>query len=1171
MSYPRALRRAQRRAAAIAATSLAVVLTATGLQAFTAPATSSPAAQSAAGDDYWTSTNEQQRGAKGGNDARVQPRAYEAYTLDRPAIAQRLEQAPAEDASADPVVVRVPAPTGELVEFAVTESPVMQDGLAAAHPELRTYAGRGVEDPTASIRLDLTRTGFHASVRGAGEKAAWYVDPAYNGDQSLYVSYRGSDVPAPQRGLVEPELDHDLHQDLTQQQAAGEAPGTAVSLRTYRLALLNDPSYATYFGTANVLSEKVTLMNRVNHIYNDDLAIRMLLIDESDALNLDTAAEATEPNGPCGAAACFTPAQLTSCGSSTLSRNRIVLGQLVGASSFDVGHVALGVNGGGIAGLAVVGGDRKAAGCTGLPTPEGDFFAIDYVAHELGHQFGGPHTFNGTEYNCGGNRNGSPWEPGSGTSVMAYAGICQQDNLQPHTDPYFSQRSVTDLTTYVLTPRPAINEVQTVSLRGFDTDGESIILTFNGQTTAPIVRGTTWTTAAIDAAIEAVTGAGTVTVAAFGGSGDLTDAGFQVTFNGPGLAGVNQPQLSVAVASGDASGFVGETAKGGPIDNAGWQVTTTANRAPVATAPADRTIPIRTPFTLTGSATDPDGDALVHIWEQNDRGGATGVRLGSQAKADGPLFRIFGAYAPVTPAGTLEIESPGENIADGNPSRTFPDMAQIAANNTNVSGECPPMPAPPATGGASNVPVPVVECFAEWLPTAAYVGSAAAGNTEPSLNFRFTARDLDPEAGGYAYDDVKLTLDKAAGPFLVNSKNTPGAAVAGRTETVTWTVAGTNAPTMAPDVRISLSTDGGLTFPTVLVESTPNDGSAPVTWPNNGTTQARIKIEAVGNYFFDINNADFSIRPSLSVDGPGATTTTAAYGQGVSPAVELSATTGAVDADSISATASGLPTGLTLDRVEATADGVRPATARWAVRGKVTAAAGTYPVTVTISDGSNDPVERTFTVVVTGGPGDTTAPSTSIGSGPADGSVLLKRTARFGLVSSESPATFRCTLDGAPIACGDTLKVKKPSAGTHVVSVAAVDAAGNVDATPVTRTFTVPLDDGALKSRGAWKRVASAKAFGGDYARSRQQGATLSHRLRRATSVSLVVSTGRTSGPVEVFVGRDLVKTFALRGKGRTKQLRTVDLDGATSGNLRIVVAEDKQVRIEGVAITTTR
>ncbi|WP_207210368.1 M12 family metallo-peptidase [Nocardioides zhouii] len=858
---------------------VAVVLALAGIQALSLSGSAAPP-----GGGYWTATDARPGGDRGAVERRVEPRRYAAFTLDRAGIRAALDQAPGEDAAraADDAgaVITVPAPTGELVEFRVHEVAVMEAGLAARHPELTTYAGRAVGDPTATIRLDLTPMGFHASVRGSGDRAAWYVDPAWNGDDSIYLSYRNGDLPRSDRGLVEPELDEDTLKDLTANLA--EAPGAEVSLRTYRLALVTDPSYATYFGTQNVLAEKVTLMNRVNQIYNDDLAVRMVLINDTDKLNLDTAAKATEANGPCGSSACFTTAQLTSCSGSALNRNRIVLGQLVGAANYDIGHLALGVNGGGVAGLGVVGGDGKARGCTGLPTPEGDYFAVDYVAHEMGHQFGGPHTFNGTELNCsGGNRSASSaYEPGSGSSIMAYAGICQQDNLQPHSDPYFSQRSITDISNTVTASRPAINDVQTVSLRGFDTDGESFVLSFNGAQTSPITRGTPYTLAGIDLAIEAVTGVGSVDIRGFGGSATLDDTGFEVRFTGAPYAETDVPSLGFAPQTGDVTGFVGETAQGGPIENGGFTVTASGNRAPVATVPVTRTIPIRTPFALTGQATDPDGDPLVYIWEQNDKAGAVATTLGSQTKLDGPLFRIFGAYAPVTPAGALQIGSPGENHAGSSPTRVFPDMQQILDNNTNaITGTCPAMPPKPASGGATNVPVPVIECFAEWLPTADYVGAPAepnvgwAGNTEPSLNFRFTARDLAPEGGGYASGDVKLLVDKTVGPFRVTSKGaTTAAAVAGRTETVYWTATTT---ALSPHVKISLSLDGGQTFPTVLAESTPNDGNAQVTWPDVNTTKARIKVEAVENYFFDVNDADITITGGTAPTTTPTTTPTA--------------------------------------------------------------------------------------------------------------------------------------------------------------------------------------------------------------------------------------------------------------------------------------------------------
>ena len=807
---------------------------------------------------------------------RVQPRRSRAYTVDAAALDAVLDRAPLEDSRAADgggVRVAVPAPNGELVDFAVVESPVMEDGLAAANPDLRTFAGRGIDDPTASIRLDVTPMGFHASVLGpGGDTAAWYVDPAVNGDDSLYLSYRGTDLPADQRALVEPPETAALQSASADDGAAGdartpaasragEAPGEAVQRRTYRLALVTDPSYSTYFGPENVLAEKVTLMNRVNQIYNDDLAVRMLLVDGTEDLAFDTLDEATEPNGRCGVNPCYTRAEMTrGCGGDLLLANRVALGQIVGASGYDIGHVALGINGGGIAGLGVVGRKGKALGCTGLPQPEGDSMAVDYVAHEMGHQFGGPHTFDGTEVNCaGGNRSGgSSVEPGSGSSVMAYAGICGQDDLQPHTDPYFSQRSISDITRTVLAGRTPLDETQQVSLAGFRQAGESFRLRFDGRTSRPVVRGRNDDRAGLTRVLDRLLAPSTVRVDGYGGEQRIGRTGFQVVFATGPLSGTDVDLLEVVDPSPTVSGSVAETDRGGLPSNGGDRVFAPGNRAPGVEVPASATIPTRTPFTLTGAGTDVDGDPLVYTWEQDDLGGSTGTGLVDQTKTDGPLFRMFDSYAPVTPAGTLQYGSPGENRADGDPSRTFPDLDQVLAGNTNAAtGRCPRPPAPPTEGG-SNVPVRLRECFAEFLPTAGYTGERQGGRGRPSLAFRLTVRDLDPRAGGTAYDDVRLRLDPTAGPFLVTSQDDEGAAVvAGRTETLTWDVAGTRK--LAGQVRITLSTDGGRTYPTVLADRTPNDGARTVTWPDDPTERARIRVEAVGNYFFDVNDEDVTI------------------------------------------------------------------------------------------------------------------------------------------------------------------------------------------------------------------------------------------------------------------------------------------------------------------------
>ena len=797
--------------------------------------------------DLWTDLAAEPAPARNGVPAQVRPERFRALTVDTSALGDALAEAPHErEGGADALVVSLPAPDGSFQRFALEESPVMEAGLAAKHPEIKTYAGKGIDDPAATIRADLTPLGFHASVRAPS--GAWYVDPYYRHDDSVYVSYFGRDLEDTRGVFVERDPLGEAEVDaLSDSLALEDVPqGPEVQLRTYRLALLSNPGYATYFGAANVTAAKVTLINRVTQIYEDETGIRLVIIANNDLLNLNTPELMTLPNGPCGLAACFTQAQSTGCSSGTLTRNRIVIGQIVGASAYDVGHIILGNPGGGVASLNSVGGNNKAQGCTGLSAPVGDFFAVDYVAHEVGHQFGGNHTFNGTQSNCsGGNRSAAnSVEPGSGSSIMAYAGICAADNLQPNSDPYWSQRSYQEVTAFVTSDRPAINEVQNASLYGFDTDGDSFRLSFQGQVSAPIVRGVNYNVAGIQAAIAGIPGwpGGTVAVANFAGGGSPSDNGFQFTFGEAPLALTNVPEFQLVDFVG-ASGFVGETAKGGPVDNQGNTVTPTGNHAPVAEAPASYTIPRRTPFALTGAATDFDGDALTYLWEQNDRGAAAGTALQNNTKANGPLFRVFGTPLQRPPYVPTEFNAQGQNHPTDNPTRVFPDQVQIAANRTNaVTGTCP----------AGDV-----ECFSEFLPTSDYVGFAGVNADPARLNFRLTVRD---NKGGVGRADTVLFLASDAGPFLVTG---PGAAVTAAKLTpvdVTWNVAGTDGAAVgATDVKISLSIDGGLTFPYVLAASTPNDGAATVVLPDVSSTDARVKVEAVGNVFFDISDEDFTI------------------------------------------------------------------------------------------------------------------------------------------------------------------------------------------------------------------------------------------------------------------------------------------------------------------------
>ena len=232
--------------------------------------------------------------------------------------------------------------------------------------------------------------------------------------------------------------------------------------------------------------------------------------------------------------------------------------------------------------------------------------------------------------------------------------------------------------------------------------------------------------------------------------------------------------------------------------------------------------------------------------------GMPGTSLLNNTKTNGPLFAMFPFSGQISDADSLLYDSPGENHLTNDPTRVFPDLQQILDNNTNAdTGSCPPGPI------AQPVPQASTECFAEFLPTSDYVGVAGVNADPLALHMRFTARD---GIGGSNFADTTLVLANTAGPFRVTSPNTAVSLPGSSTQTVTWDVANTDvAPVGTSDVKISLSVDSGHTYPYVLAARTPNTGSASVVLPMVGTTHARVKIEAVGNVFFDVSNADFAI------------------------------------------------------------------------------------------------------------------------------------------------------------------------------------------------------------------------------------------------------------------------------------------------------------------------
>lgn len=636
-------------------------------------------------DGSWTIMADMPVGASRG-EAWIRPELdFVSARLNIAALSQALAQAPMEgtpQAARGKLVIELPTPEGGFASFEVVESPIMEPELAAKFPEIKTYLGQGLDDPAATLRFTMAPAGFDAQV--LSPNGAYYIDRYTRGDAENYAVYNRADY----RKEV-PEFNCLTVDDGQQGPVVGGGGEHMVlragsQVRTYRLAVNATGEYTAFHGgtVAGGLAAVTTVVNRINGIYENEFSSRLVLVANQNLL-IYTAAGSDPFTSP-GA------------NSTTNSQSTSNINTVIGSANYDVGHVFHRAANNGLAGaIGNVCSSTKGGGTSCTEPPTGDLFAVDYVAHEMGHQFGMRHNFN----SCTGSQGDSSTlanEPGSGTTIMGYAGICGATNIQLNSDPYFN----------------SIN---------FDQ--------------------------------------------------------FLVYQSGTG---------------------------GCPTPAA------TGNSVPTVNAGADYTIPKQTPFTLTATGSDADGgDVLTYCWESREGGSAItpGTDNGSS-----PIIR--------------------SRLATTSPSRTVPRLSNLLANT---------------------------------FDTGEYIYQVARTQT-----WRCTVRDNRAGNGGVNTDDMILTVSNA-GPFQVTSPNTN--VTWSGVQTVTWNVNGTNAaPVNTANVRILLSTDGGLTFPTVLNASTANDGSENVLLPNINTATARVRIEAIGNIYFDVSNTNFTVTftpPGTELQGSG--------------------------------------------------------------------------------------------------------------------------------------------------------------------------------------------------------------------------------------------------------------------------------------------------------------
>ena len=363
----------------------------------------------------------------------IQPQAAAYYQLDLGQLQQLLDAAPMEFtpiAGMSQTLLSLPMPDGRVESFDIQESPIMEAALSERFPDIQTFNGRGVTDPSKSLRFDLTPAGFHAMIMQA-DGPTIFIDPVYfKGDKRYYQVYYRTDFRSTVAKNFSCETEAEITKGQTNKRPFLPKSFGSCELRTYRLALAATGEYTQFHGgtVADALAAQVVSMNRVNGLYERDLAIRMVIV--ADNYKIIYTNGSTDPYS-------------NSSGGAMLGENQTVCDDSIGTANYDIGHV-FSTGGGGVAYLQSVCNSNKAGGVTGSASPIGDPFDIDYVAHEMGHQFGANHTQNNA---C--NRNGATAvEPGSASTIMGYAGICAP-NVQSNSDDHFHGVSLEEIGAFI--------------------------------------------------------------------------------------------------------------------------------------------------------------------------------------------------------------------------------------------------------------------------------------------------------------------------------------------------------------------------------------------------------------------------------------------------------------------------------------------------------------------------------------------------------------------------------------------------------------------------------------------------------------------------------------------------------------------------------------------------
>lgn len=359
------------------------------------------------------------------------PQEFVLFKLDLESIKQKLYTAQDRFAvNAQSAIIEIPNSNGKLEKFKMYEASNFDPELQAQFPDIRAYVGQGIDNVHSQIRLSISPEGI-STMTFKADSPTEYIE-TYSADKTIYAVYN-RDAKRTKKPFTCLTPDEKLEHELTDRFSAIERSSNPV-YRTFRLAMSVTGEYSAYHGgtTPSVLAAVNTTMTRCNGVYEKDLALHLNLVNNTTILYLNAASD------PYGA----TDANYNSELQSTLTAQ-------VGNANYDIGHLMSAIGNNGNAGCigcicvnpTVPVPNGKGSGFTTSTAPIGDNFDIDFVVHEMGHQFGANHSFTfSTEDNS------VNYEPGSGVTIMGYAGITPYD-VAPHSIETFHAGNIDQIQT----------------------------------------------------------------------------------------------------------------------------------------------------------------------------------------------------------------------------------------------------------------------------------------------------------------------------------------------------------------------------------------------------------------------------------------------------------------------------------------------------------------------------------------------------------------------------------------------------------------------------------------------------------------------------------------------------------------------------------------------------